>query len=188
MAACNVSRMCLFVRSVLWDLDIPQEVATVAYEDNNGCTAMGNAQKPTAHTRHIDIKYFALYDWAERNLILLKRIDTSINLPNYLTKILSHSLFYWHADYLLGHVPPKYLPVYWHAITTYGNHYKDIEDFVPETFTTPIRAPAARIFAPSIDDIRGRGNPYPWLLVLWHEWYNPQLHYGLWGGVSIYVV
>jgi hypothetical protein len=87
-------------------------VATVAYEDNNGCTAMGNAQKPTAHTRHIDIKYFALYDWAERNLILLKRIDTSINLPNYLTKILSHSLFYWHADYLLGHVPPKYLPVY----------------------------------------------------------------------------
>ena len=39
MAACDVGRMCLFIRSILWDLDIPQEAATVAYEDNAGCTA-----------------------------------------------------------------------------------------------------------------------------------------------------
>jgi hypothetical protein len=37
MAAMDVGRMCLFVRSILWDLDIPQEAATVAYEDNDGC-------------------------------------------------------------------------------------------------------------------------------------------------------
>ena len=55
MAACNVSCMCLFICSILWDLNIPQEAATIAYEDNNGCTAMGNAQKPTSRTRHIDI-------------------------------------------------------------------------------------------------------------------------------------
>jgi hypothetical protein len=165
MAACNVGRMCLFVRSILWDLDIPQEADTVAYEDNEGCTAMGNAQKLTARTRHIDIKYFALCDWVERDLILLECIDTSINLADHLTKILSRTLFHQHADYFLGHVPPKYSPVYRHAITTYGDHYKDIEDFVPETFTTPITARAARIFAPSIDDIKGN----PWLLVLWHE-------------------
>jgi hypothetical protein len=47
MAACDVGRMCLFIRSILWDLNIPQEATTVAYEDNDGCTAMGNAQKPT---------------------------------------------------------------------------------------------------------------------------------------------
>jgi hypothetical protein len=79
MAACNVGRMCLFIRSILWDLDIPQEAATVAYEDNDGCTSMGNAQKPTPHTRHIDIRYFALCDWIKRDLIILERIDTSIN-------------------------------------------------------------------------------------------------------------
>ncbi len=45
--------MCLFVRNILWDLDIPQEAATVAYEDNDGCTSMGNAQKPTPRTRHM---------------------------------------------------------------------------------------------------------------------------------------
>jgi hypothetical protein len=82
---------------------------------------MGNAQKPTPRTRHIDIKYFALCDWIKRDLLLLKRIDTSINPTDHLTKTLSRILFHRHADFLLGHVPPKYSPVYRHAITTYGN-------------------------------------------------------------------
>jgi hypothetical protein len=93
MAACDVGQMCLFVQSILWDLDLPQEAATVAYEDNNGCATMGNAQKPTTRTCHIGIKYFALCDLVERNLILLKCIDTSINLANHLTKI-SRVLFF----------------------------------------------------------------------------------------------
>jgi hypothetical protein len=76
MAACDVGRITLFVHSVLWDLDIPQEAATIAYEDNDGCTAMGNAQKPTPRTRHINIKYFAHCDWVERDLIHLECIDT----------------------------------------------------------------------------------------------------------------
>lgn len=89
MAACDVGRMSLFVRSILWDLNIPQEAATIAYEDNDGCTAMANAQKPTTRTRHIDMKYFALCDWVERDLIHLERIDTSINIADHLTKPLS---------------------------------------------------------------------------------------------------
>jgi hypothetical protein len=83
--------MCLFFRGILWDLDIPQEAAIVAYKDNDGCTSMANAQKPTPRTRHIDIKYFALSDWVERDLIILEWIDTSINLAKYLTKTLSYS-------------------------------------------------------------------------------------------------
>ena len=166
MAACDVGRMCLFVRSILWDLDIPQEAATVAYEDNDGCTAMGNAQKPTTRTRHIDIKYFALCDWVERDLILLDRIDTSINLADHLTKILSRILFHRHADYLLGHIPPKYSPVFQRAITTYSDSYKeDITRYTPPTFTAPITATAARIFAPTQNIIKGN----PWLSILWHE-------------------
>jgi hypothetical protein len=123
MAACNVGCMCLFVQSILWDLNIPQDAATIAYEDNDGCTSMANAQKPTPRTRHIDIKYFALCDWVERDLILLERIDTSINLTDHLTKNLSWILFHQHADYLLGHIPPKYSPVYCQAISTYSNKY-----------------------------------------------------------------
>jgi hypothetical protein len=94
MAAVDIGQMCLFVQSILWDLNIPQEAATLAYEDNNGCTAMGNAQKPTTRTRHIDIKYFALCNWVEWDLIILERIDTSINIADHLTKILSCNLFH----------------------------------------------------------------------------------------------
>ncbi len=47
MATCDTGKMILFARSILWDLDIPQEAATLLYKDNNGCTAMGNTQKPT---------------------------------------------------------------------------------------------------------------------------------------------
>jgi hypothetical protein len=94
IAACDVGRMSLFVRSILWDLDVPQEAATVAYKDNNGCTAMGNAQKPTARTRHIDIKYFALCEWVEQDLIHLEQIDTSINIVDHLTKPLCKILFH----------------------------------------------------------------------------------------------
>jgi hypothetical protein len=47
MAAYDAKKMILFVRSILWDLGIPQEAATIMYEDNDACMAMGNAQKPT---------------------------------------------------------------------------------------------------------------------------------------------
>ncbi len=78
--------MILLVRSVLWDLEIPQEAATVLYEDNDACTAMGNAQKPTARTRHMDIKYFSICEWVERELMYLDRIDTTINMADHFTK------------------------------------------------------------------------------------------------------
>jgi hypothetical protein len=58
MAAHDTGKMILFVHSVLWDIGIPQEAATIMYEDNDACTAMGNAQKRTTHTRHMDVKYF----------------------------------------------------------------------------------------------------------------------------------
>ncbi len=94
MAAVDMGRMCLFVQSILWDLDIPQEAAIVAYEDNDGCTMMGNAQKPTTRICHIDIKYFALCNRVKQDLLLLERIDTSINIADHLTKILSRILFH----------------------------------------------------------------------------------------------
>jgi hypothetical protein len=165
MAACNVGRMSLFIRSILRDLDIPQEAATIAYEDNDGCTAMGNAQKPTARMRHIDIKYFALCDWVERDLIRLERIDTSINISDHLTKSLTRILFHRHADYLLGHIPSKYSPVYHHAIATYTDEHEDYDWYIPESFTTPMTATTAQNFAPLIDDIKGN----PWLRILRHD-------------------
>jgi hypothetical protein len=50
MAACDAGEMSLYIRSILWDLNVPQEAATITYEDNNTCTAMVNAQKPSPQT------------------------------------------------------------------------------------------------------------------------------------------
>ncbi len=55
-------------------MNISQPDATILYEDNNGALLMANAQQPTRHTRHMDIKKFALLDWVERDLITLHNI------------------------------------------------------------------------------------------------------------------
>jgi hypothetical protein len=53
MAACDTGKMILYVRSILWDLNIPQEATTLLYEDNNGCTAMGTHHKEPTHRYQI---------------------------------------------------------------------------------------------------------------------------------------
>ena len=146
--------------------------------------------KPTPRTRHIDIKYFSLCKWVERDLMRLERIDTSINMSDHMTKSLQTTLFHRHADYIFGHVPPMYSPVYDSIIRTYTNHTMDINHFIPPSFTTPTTAAAARVHAPILSDYQHN----PWLGIIGHGQYNPLfpssshsicshlLHSGLWGG------
>lgn len=115
ISASDCGKVILYIRSILWDLGVPQDSATIAYEDNNACTAMANAQKPTTRTRHIDTRYFALCEWVERDLLKLERVDTSQNLADHFTKQLSSTLFHRHVDYIMGHVPPKYSTCYKYA-------------------------------------------------------------------------
>jgi len=174
MAAYDTGKMILFIRSVLWDLHVPQEAATVLFEDNDGCTAMGNAQKPTTRTRHMDIKYFSLCEWVERDLMILERIDTSINMSDHMTKGLQTILilFHRHVDFLLGHIPPMYSPIYASTIGTYSNHTVNIDHFTPPSFTTPTTVAAARVHAPILSNYRNS----PWLRILGHGLNNPHIH------------
>ncbi len=109
---------------------------------------MGNAQKPTTHTQHIDIKYFSLCEWVERSPMILGQIDTSINMADHLTKALQPTLFHRHADFLLSHIPPTYSPLYTSIIGDFPNHTPKIDLFIPASFTAPITAAAARVYAP----------------------------------------
>ena len=67
MEAKVAGRMSLYIRNIMWDLQIPQpqEAATILYEDNDSATAMANAGKPTSRSRPIDIKYRAIQEWVE---------------------------------------------------------------------------------------------------------------------------
>ncbi len=100
---------------------------------------MGNAQKPTAQTCH----FFPIW-LVKRNFIHIESIDTLINIEDHLIKPLSWVLFHLHAKFLLGHVPPKYSPVYQHAITTCSERFVEynVDRFIPESFTTPMTAQA----------------------------------------------
>ena len=88
MVAYDTRKMILYVRGILWDLGIPQEAATVMHEDNDACTAMGNAQKPNPCTRHMDITYFLLCNWVERDLMHLEGVDTMLNMADMFNKSL----------------------------------------------------------------------------------------------------
>jgi hypothetical protein len=108
-AACDAGKMILFFRSILADLNLEQQNASILYEDNNGALLMANAQQPTRRTRHMDIKKFALLDWVEQDLMILKSITTAENAADGLTKPLAKQLFFRHADTIMGKRVPDYV-------------------------------------------------------------------------------
>ena len=73
---------------------------------------MANAQQPTHRTRHMDIKHFALLDWVERDLLALKRINTTVNYSDSMAKSLDRQLHYQHTYYILGKVILPYAAAY----------------------------------------------------------------------------
>ena len=93
-AACDAAKAILYIRSILDKINISQDEATTLYIDNNGALLMANAQQPTRRTRHMDIKHFALLDWVERDLVVMKRINTTDNYADSMTKSLGRQLHY----------------------------------------------------------------------------------------------
>ena len=107
-AACDAAKAILYLRSILDQLGVSQDHATILYEDNAGALLMATAQQPTRRTRHMEIKHFALQDWIEQDLLSLLRIDTSSNISDGFTKQLGRSQFHKHRDSLMGRRPPMY--------------------------------------------------------------------------------
>ena len=107
-AACDAAKVILYIRSILEDLGIDQSMATTLYEDNQGALLMANSGQPTKRTRHIDTKYFALQEWVQNDLIVLKRISTHDNESDTLTKNVGRTLFYRHNDFIMGRIYPEY--------------------------------------------------------------------------------
>ena len=69
---------------------------------------MANSGQPTKRTRHMDTKYFAIQHWVDIDLLTLKRVGTTDNESDAMTKNLGRTLFYRHLDYMMGKVIPAY--------------------------------------------------------------------------------
>lgn len=108
-AAVEAAKYILYLRTLLSEIGLPQESATVLYEDNQGALLMGQAQKPTRRTRHMDTKYFGLQDWIRRDLIIMKRINTGDNYSDAMTKSLGTTLFHRHMNFIMGKIIPAYV-------------------------------------------------------------------------------
>ncbi len=67
----------------------------------------------------------------------------NINLADPFTKTLQHASFHRHVDFILGHVPSFYSPVYTQLFGTYTDQHLTIDEYVPSSFTTPVCAAAA---------------------------------------------
>jgi hypothetical protein len=57
----------------------------------------------------MDLKKFALLDWVQNDLIIMKRISTNDDCSDCMTKQTSRQLFYRHFDYILGKHIPRYV-------------------------------------------------------------------------------
>jgi hypothetical protein len=57
----------------------------------------------------MDLKKFALLDWVQNDLIIMKRISTNDDCSDCMTKQTSRQLFYRHFDYILGKHIPHYV-------------------------------------------------------------------------------
>ena len=107
-AATEAGKYILHLRTILKEIDILQEQATVLFEDNQGALMMANASRPTKRTRHMDIKHFIVQNWVEEDLLCLHRIPTADNFSDAMTKSLGGTLFYRHMNYIMGKVVPEY--------------------------------------------------------------------------------
>ena len=119
-AASEAGKMVLYLRSILDEINVPQDNATTLYEDNDGTLLMANAGQPTRRTRHIDIREFALLDWVERDLVILNEIRTTENCVDPFTKALGKTAFWKHFDILMGRKIPTFVEkrTYRHSLAT----------------------------------------------------------------------
>ena len=108
-AAADAGKAILYVRSILNEINMPQDKATTLYIDNNGALLMGNAQQPTRRTRHMDLKTFSILDWVQRDLLIMQRIKTADNCSDVMTKQTGKQLFHRHFDYIMGRIVPDYV-------------------------------------------------------------------------------
>jgi hypothetical protein len=109
MAAAEAGKYVLYLRTIMQQIGLEQHHASIMYEDNQGALMMAQAGQPTRRTRHIDIKHFAIQDWVSQDLLSFKRIHTSDNSSDALTKATSRTLFYRHNDHIMGRIVPHFV-------------------------------------------------------------------------------
>ena len=109
IAASETGKVIIYIIPILDKINIPQDEATVVYEDKQGVLLMENIWQPTKHTRPMLIKDFQLQDWVLKDLLILQRMTNNDNDSDALTKAVPCILFYYHMNIIVGKLKPAYV-------------------------------------------------------------------------------
>eukprot|EP00934_Nitzschia_sp_Nitz4_P003448 Nitzschia sp. Nitz4//scaffold38_size140716//77320//77802//NITZ4_003147-RA/size140716-exonerate_protein2genome-gene-0.105-mRNA-1//-1//CDS//3329550078//3438//frame0 len=107
----DAGKAALYLRSILEELNLEQNMPTPILADNHGAIQLSNAQQPTKHTRHVDMKHFVILDWTQEDKIIYKPTPTQYNISDSISKPNDRTKHHEHNDLILGHHPPPYAPM-----------------------------------------------------------------------------
>ena len=104
MACCFSAREAVWLRRLLHELGFEQTSPTVLHEDNSGCVSLSGNWRADQRTKHIDVQYHFVREQVEAKTVQVKRIATTKNVADALTKPVPRIKFEWCRDHF-GMVP-----------------------------------------------------------------------------------
>eukprot|EP00934_Nitzschia_sp_Nitz4_P000755 Nitzschia sp. Nitz4//scaffold72_size95085//6004//8247//NITZ4_004742-RA/size95085-processed-gene-0.2-mRNA-1//1//CDS//3329557321//755//frame0 len=105
----DAGKTALYIRSLLEELNLEQLTPTPILADNHGAIQLSNAQQPTKHTRHVDMKHFVILDWTQEDKIHYKATPTQFNISDSISKPNPRTKHHEHFDIIMGKHPPHYV-------------------------------------------------------------------------------
>jgi hypothetical protein len=98
MALGEVVKEIIWIRSLLFEIGVPQDRPTKVFCDNQAAIAITKSPQHHERTKHIDIRYHFVRDELEAKTIELVYIPTMENVADTMTKALGKNLFNQHSD------------------------------------------------------------------------------------------
>ena len=115
IAAAKAGKLIVYIRSILNNLHISQDNATILYEDNAASIAMANDSFPNRRTWHMEINHLDLLGWVSIDQMILSTSSTNDNPADGITKSLGTQMFAWHSANFLckcNHLPATFETLY----------------------------------------------------------------------------
>jgi hypothetical protein len=88
VALSEAGRDVIWLRRLLSELRCPVTHPTPVYEDNNSAIKWTQDSHAWARSRHIDTSFHAIRQWCDDKHIAVKKVHTSLQLADLLTKAL----------------------------------------------------------------------------------------------------
>ena len=106
-AACNAV---IWLRSFLNELGIHIREPVLFYEDNEACITTATNYTTTKRTKHMDVKHHVIRYWCRRDVIDFAYLDTSNQLADIMTKVLTFPVFNRHRAQCMSDIQVKDIP------------------------------------------------------------------------------